>query len=143
MDRIAIWATRLFYLLSLLVDTELRLGRTEEAKDHLREMWDYAKQTKANLAFAFAYFADGLVSMSQGEWGKAIDSLHKSVAEWKKVGWVYEEAQALHQLGVAFQKKGDNRGANEPFNKALEIFTRMGAKLDVERVLARKELLKA
>ncbi len=69
--------------------------------------------------------------------------MQKSVDYREKVGWVFEKSQVMFQLGVAPQEKGGRHGANEQFSKALGTFDRMGAKLDIERVLARRELIGA
>ncbi len=130
-------------LLSLMVKVELKIGKTDLAKTHLEELWANANQNYDNFAVAYANSADAQLSASQKQWDKSVDSLRKSAKAWEELGWVYEQAETLFQLGVALQKKGDRRGATEPLNKALEIFTRLGAKPDIERVLGTKELLKA
>jgi tetratricopeptide (TPR) repeat protein len=110
---------------------------------HLGELWTYAKQTKENFAFAFALYAEGIFMMDQNEWASAANLLQRSVEMWEKTDWFYERAESLFQLGVALKRNGDDPGATAALNKALEIFSYMEAKLDIEMVLGTKGLLKA
>ncbi len=130
-------------VLSLMVKVELKLGKSDLAMAHLQELWDNANQKYDNLAAAYANGADAVLSASQREWEKAIGSLRKSIDAWEKIGWPYELGEAYYELGVVYQQKGDMRAASESLNRALELFTPLGARLEMERVLGRKELLKA
>ena len=70
-------------------------------------------------------------------------SFQQSMMTWKKLRRPYEESKTLYELGIAYQKIGDRVKSVESFNDALGKFSRVGARLDVEKVLARKELLGA
>jgi len=133
----------LFNLLSLLVQAELKLGKLEEAKMHLAELSDKANLLGEDIGYAFASEAEGILDMNQKNWEKAVGSFRNSLSAWNKLGRPYEKAKTLYELGISYQQKGDRKEASERFNEALEIFSRVGAKLDVENVLARKDLLGA
>jgi serine/threonine protein kinase/tetratricopeptide (TPR) repeat protein len=139
-----VYTMHLIMIHSLLLEVKLKEGNSEGTSSHLFEIWKLANMINEDWAFAYAHRAEGMVAADKGSKAEgAINSFQKAADLWRKIGWPYEEAKTLYELGVASQQTGDKRGASEPLNQALEIFTRLGAKWDVEKVLARKELLKA
>ncbi len=91
------------------------------------------------LAFdAAVHFADGQITLAEGDPGEASRSLKRARDEWQEVGAPYETAQARMLLGLAFRRQGDEDAATAELDAALAAFERLGAMLDAERA---KELL--
>ena len=56
----------------------------------------------------------------------------------------WDESKTLYDWGVMFierNRAGDRESAFEKFDRALEIFERIKAKKDIEKVINKKELL--
>ncbi len=138
-----IYTMHLIMIHSLLLEVKLKERKPEEAGSHLVEIWNLANLINEDWASAYARRAEGMLAANKESREGVTNSFQKAVDLWRKIGWPYEEAKTLYELGIAYQQMGDKRGASEPFNRALEIFTRLGAKWDVQKVLARKELLRA
>ncbi len=62
---------------------------------------------------------------------------------WTRLGLPYERARTLYGLGTMYQRKGVREKAVAALDEALTIFNDLGAKTDVGKVLARKDLLTA
>lgn len=87
---------------------------------------------------AIVHMARGRLQLADGDNVAATRSLRRARDEWQSVGAPYETAEARMLLGVAFRRQGDEDAAAAELESALSAFTRLGAKLDEERV---KELL--
>ena len=57
-----------FDLLSLLVQTELKLGKVNEAKMYLRELWDKSNQLGEDIGYAYAHDAQGILELNGNDW---------------------------------------------------------------------------
>ncbi|MFQ5838836.1 MAG: protein kinase [Thermoplasmata archaeon] len=137
------YVTQLVLPLSLLAELALRTEKAGRATEYLDELAEIVDGIDEEWAYAYSDRAQGLFASHQNDWDAAGELFQKSIQKWRKAGRTYELGRTLYELGVMHQQKGDREGASEPLNQALEIFTGLGAKMDIERVLARKELLKA
>jgi class 3 adenylate cyclase len=76
----------------------------------------------------------GRIQLAEGDNIEAAASLRRARDEWQQVGAPYETAVARMLLGVAFRRQGDEDAATTELEAALSTFTRLGARLDEERV---------
>lgn len=80
---------------------------------------------------------------SGGGLGVSREKLRNSIQAWEQLAWPFERARTPYELGIVYQRKGDREEAGATLDEALATFTELGAKTDIEKVLARKDLLKA
>lgn len=64
----------------------------------------------------------------------ALDYHSKSIAILKNIDAKYDIAEAYYQLGLTYQKMGELPNSEENFKEAIELFERMGAPRQVEKV---------
>lgn len=83
---------------------------------------------------ATAHLAAGRIKLSEKDWDGAAKSFRLAREEWQQVGAPYETAHARMLLGAALRRRGDEHGGVVELEGALAAFTRLGARLDEERV---------
>jgi tetratricopeptide (TPR) repeat protein len=125
------------------VDAEL--GEIEKAKDSLDETEKFAVEAGDRLLIAAVDAGKGMLFRAQKKWKESIDFFGKSLQECEALNarrWqVYflsryvlcEYAQAYLERG----QEGDREEADKLLNQALEMFQKMGAKKDIEKVEAK------
>jgi len=81
--------------------------------------------------------ARGASETHRGRTRDAIRTLGEAVTSWKEAGWPHEWAITLENLGLAHQGAGNLGDAERAFGEAVELFTRLDAHRDIERVRGR------
>jgi len=64
----------------------------------------------------------------------ALDYHSKYIAILNKIDAKYDLAEAYYQLGLTYQKMGELQNSEENFQEAIQLFERMGAPKQVEKV---------
>jgi len=115
-------------------------GRPEDARRHLShaeemlaggEDWR-GVAGRVELARAAILVAEEEPASAEGPFADASQI-------FRRLGLVWDEAEALHRWGQARRQAGDRAGAQEKLGEALEIYRRVGAgSIWVERVVADK-----
>jgi tetratricopeptide (TPR) repeat protein len=85
------------------------------------------------------------VSARRG-WGTATESFDKAIQINRQYQLPWDEAKTLHERGLMYLArggKGDRKKAHEDLDEALAVFQKVGARKDAEKVLRKKEMLKA
>ena len=116
------------------------LKTARAAAEELETLVD-AYKIGGNRAPAFdatVHMAWGAIQLAEGDNAAAARSLRHARDGWHSVGAPYETASARVALAVAFRREADEDSATTELESALSTFSRLGAKLDEERV---KELL--
>jgi len=88
---------------------------------------------------------------AQKKWEESIEQFEKSVQEFDALGArqrnMYDFADYVlceyARVYLERDQQGDREKAHNLLNQALEIFQKMGAKKDIEKILAKKKLLTA
>jgi hypothetical protein len=78
------------------------------------------------------------------DWKTATQFFEKAINVNRQYQLPWDEAKTNYEWGMMYLARGqggDPENVREKFECALEIFQRIGAKKDVEKVLAKKELL--
>jgi len=121
----------------------LRLGMTyknikyfEKAFDFYRQAIGYAKKINYHLIYAMARYGIAEIYREKGEFDKALSHHSESIDILKKIGATSDLAEAYYQLGLTYKKMGELQKSNseENFQEAIELFERMGAPRQVEKV---------
>jgi tetratricopeptide (TPR) repeat protein len=93
---------------------------------------------------ASIYMAKGMLATQKQEWKTATEFFEKAIHLNRQYQLPWDEAKTFYELGMMSLERdraGDRESAREKFDCALEIFERIGAKKDIEKVLNKKELL--
>lgn len=131
------------HLLALLAEVTLRAGQAKEAAVLRDELRDLAARLDEEWGRAYLDRVEGLLAAHDEAWDEALARLETSLARWERVGWPYERGRTLYELGTMHQRRGDGEAAGRALDRALEVFTDLDARSDVEKTLARKGLLEA
>jgi class 3 adenylate cyclase len=85
--------------------------------------------------------AQAILFTARGHWTEAEQAFDEALAIARRYGLPWDEARALHQRALMHLARGDKRDRQKAvalLDQAIAIYQRMGAKKDVELVLADK-----
>lgn len=128
-----------------LIRTYVELGETEKAGNLLESLEKFALETKDKQRVADKDALRALLFRTQKRWDESVKLFERSLKEFEDLGarrWniyvfarlvLYEYARALLER----DQNGDKEKARDLLNQALEIFQKMGAKKDIEKVEAK------
>jgi tetratricopeptide (TPR) repeat protein len=98
-----------------------------------------AREINKEWALAYLFKEEGLVAAHNKQIEKAVVSIQKSIEIFERLSWEYELAKTRYALGVIQLKRGNSLTASGLLNSALEIFSRLGAKRDIESIMSLKK----
>ncbi|MEE8159768.1 MAG: BREX system ATP-binding domain-containing protein, partial [Dehalococcoidia bacterium] len=122
-------------------------GELEEAATHLRRAQEILRNGEdwRGLA-AEVHQADGILAATEQRWPDAETAFDKAVEINRQYHLPYYEARTLLEWGEMYLYRneiGDRERGMQLLDQALPIFQRIQAKKMVEKVLARREVLRA
>jgi tetratricopeptide (TPR) repeat protein/tRNA A-37 threonylcarbamoyl transferase component Bud32 len=131
--------------------TYLELGETEKASRLIDDLHKYALEKNDKLLIAYADGVRARHLAVQKKWEESIEYFEKCLQEYEALDarhWnIYIFARyALFEYARVYlerDQKGDREKAHNLLNQALEIFQKLNAKKDIERIIAKKKLLTA
>jgi class 3 adenylate cyclase/tetratricopeptide (TPR) repeat protein len=121
--------------LSGLVETRLRSDQMASAKTALDELGVLAQEFDEAIGHGYWNTAQGLMAMHRGDRDTATAAFRRAADSWRRIGWNYNLAVSLYQLGASCHSFGMRAEGSEALRQALEMFTKMGAETDVQRTL--------
>jgi tetratricopeptide (TPR) repeat protein len=128
-----------------LVWMAIELGELEKANNLLDRVYEFASKVKDRELIAWADARKGMMFRAQKKWEDSIQHFEKSIRELEALGerqhnvyfftraFLYEYARVYLERN----QEGDREKAHNLLNQALEMFQKMGAKKDIEKVEAR------
>jgi len=134
-----------------LISAYIELGEIDMAYNQIDILRKLALEMADEELTATTNTLKATVLRAQKRWDESIKLFEKSLQEWEALDareWnSYELARhVLFEYARAYlerDQEGDREKAHSLLNQALEIFQRIGAKKDIERVIAKKKLLTA
>jgi tetratricopeptide (TPR) repeat protein len=122
----------LFHLTSIYA----KEGRLDEA----RKMSEWAKRIaealKGDACFAMASQAEAALLLASGDQKATEEAYLKSLGLWEKAGWPYYYAKTLVAYSDALAQKNPEE-SRKRLEQAAEIFSKLGAKRDLEKAEAK------
>jgi tetratricopeptide (TPR) repeat protein len=133
------------WVLPVICELYLKMGQVEKAAGYVDRGFELLKpdQNWYGLS-APIYMAKGMLATKKQDWKTATEFLEKAIHQNRQYQLPWDEAKSFYKLGMMAMgrdREGDRETAHEKFDCALEIFERIEAKKDVEKVLSKKDLL--
>ena len=108
--------------------------------DEARKMSEWAKllaeTLKGDASFAMASQAEAALLLASGDGKGAEEAYMKSLDLWEKAGWPYYHGEALVAYSEALAQNNPEE-SRKRLMQAIEIFRKLGAKLDLEKAEAK------
>jgi KaiC/GvpD/RAD55 family RecA-like ATPase len=122
----------------------VELGEINKARGLLDEMHKFAHEKQDKLLIANEDAARAFLLRVEKKWNESVELFEKSVQEYEALHarqWnVYGLAKYLYEYARVYLERdepGDREKANKLLNQALELFQKMDAKKDIERLEAK------
>jgi tetratricopeptide (TPR) repeat protein/tRNA A-37 threonylcarbamoyl transferase component Bud32 len=136
---------------TLLIRTYIGLGEVEKAKNLIDNVDKFALEIKDSELIAYTDVLRGLLFSVQKKWEESIKYFETGLQEYEDMNsrrWnVYFFAKMVlcEYAGVHLERnqEGDREKAHNLLNQAMEMFQKIGAKKDIEKIIAKKKLLTA
>jgi len=131
--------------------TSIELGELEKANNLLDKLYEFASKVKDRELIAWADARKGMMLRAQKKWEDSIQHFEKSIQELEALGarrynvYVFARMFLCEYARVYLERnqEGDREKAHNLLNQALEIFQKMDAKKEIEKIIAQKKLLTA
>ncbi|MBI3029848.1 MAG: hypothetical protein HYY64_10085 [Candidatus Rokubacteria bacterium] len=135
------------WVLPVLAELYLKMGQADKAAEYMARGFELLQPDQSWYGLpAPMYLAKGMLASAGKKWDEAEKSFEKAVEINRRYQLPWDEAKTLYEWGLmhlARGKPGDREQAQAKLGSALEIFRRVEAKKDVEKVLAATETLRA
>jgi tetratricopeptide (TPR) repeat protein len=122
------------YKLFRLGETYKNLGDNELAFEEYKKSIDYAEEIGFVQLKGIAMFGLADLYRNLERFEEAVSHHIQSIELLDKVGAKPDLAEAHYRLGLTYQLMGESRKGKESFEEAIQLFTRMEAPKQVERV---------
>ena len=121
-------------LLSACVEILLAVDDADGAREAWRELTGIAADYESAMLDAMASYADGALSLAEGDAGAALVALRRAWRIWDDVEAPYEAARARVLIGLACHALGDEDSASLELESARLAFVELGAATDLARL---------
>jgi tetratricopeptide (TPR) repeat protein/KaiC/GvpD/RAD55 family RecA-like ATPase len=129
------------YVLPELSRLYLKKGTLEKAVQLIEKIYEYISKTRSRLVAPHAEMLKAMLLREQKNWEKSIQHFEKSLQGYKSMDaqkWYVEPfADLLWEYGSTYLKRnegGDEERAFALLNGALDIYQKIGAKRDIEKI---------
>jgi class 3 adenylate cyclase/tetratricopeptide (TPR) repeat protein len=131
------------WTLPLLCDVSLARGDLDKAAAHVEaDVELLAPDRNWHGLAGLLHVARGRLAAARRGWDDAIGHFEAAIVIDRESGLPWDEARALHDLARARRRRaraGDREQAEREVRQALEIFGRIGARTEVEKVVEARE----
>jgi len=129
--------------------TYIELGEIEKAKNLIDTLQKFALEAKDKELIAGAYAQRAMLFRAQKKWAESIEHFEKSLQEFEALNarrwYLYWFAKMVlceyARVYLERDQEGDRQKAHNLLNQALEIFQKLDAKKDIEKIIAKKKIL--
>ena len=114
-------------------------------------MQEFAFKENSKELIAYAHALKATMLRATKKWEESIEQFEESVQEFDALSarkWnMYDFADYVlceyARVYLERDQEGDREKAHNLLNQALEIFQKLGAKKDIEKIIAKKKILSA
>jgi len=129
----------------------IELGEIDKARTLLDDLHKFAHEKQDKQLITDEDATRAMLLRAEKKWNESIELFEKSLQEYEALRarqWnVYWLAKyILYEYARVYLERdqpGDREKADKLLNQALEIYQKMGAKKDIEKIIAKKKLLTA
>jgi tetratricopeptide (TPR) repeat protein len=129
----------------------VELGEIEKASNLVGIVHKFALEVKDRMLIAMAEALNGMVLRAQKRWEESVEHFEKSLREAEALDMRHRNVYFLAKMFLSEyarvylerNQEGDREKAYNLLNQALEIFEKMGARKEIENIIAKKKLLTA
>jgi tetratricopeptide (TPR) repeat protein len=128
----------------------IELGETEKATNLIDSLQKSALGVEDKDLYATVDAMRAMLLRAQKRFKESIDQFEKALQEFEALDtrrWnIYWFAKFVYEYARAYlerDQEDDREKAHNLLNQALELFQKLGAKKDIERIIAKKKLLTA
>ncbi|MGD0029463.1 MAG: tetratricopeptide repeat protein [Candidatus Bathyarchaeia archaeon] len=127
-----------------VVNEYIVLGEFGKAHNLIEELRKYALEREDRDLIAYADVLTATLFRAQKKWDESIKHFEKGLQEWEALGqrqwnmypFAYMVLNEYARVYIERDQEGDREKARDLLNQALEIYTKMGAKKEIERIEA-------
>jgi predicted ATPase/KaiC/GvpD/RAD55 family RecA-like ATPase len=128
-----------------LIGSFIELREIDKAIKPLDDLHEYALEVKDKSLISIVYSLQARLFRAQKRWEESIEHFDKTLKEWEALKYRQRDAYTFARFGLyeyaqvylERDQKGDREKAHDLLSQALEIFQKMGAKKDIEKVEAK------
>jgi len=135
------------WVLPVLAELYLKTGQPEKAAEYVDRGFELMKPGQNWYGLpAPMHLAKSMLAALRKDWGMAAESFDRAIQINRQYQLPWDEAKTIYERGLMYLARGgqgDRDKAHEDLDEALAVFQKVGAKKDVEKVLRKKEMLKA
>jgi tetratricopeptide (TPR) repeat protein/KaiC/GvpD/RAD55 family RecA-like ATPase len=133
------------YYSQFLIRASVELGEIEKAQNLLEVLRKFALETEDKSFNANEMALRAMLLRAQKKYGESIELFEKTLREWESIkantwnAYFFARLVLCEYARVYLERNqpGDKEKAGSLLNQALEMFQKMGAKKDIEKVEAR------
>lgn len=123
----------------------VELGEFEKVADSIDGLYKFYQEHEANFMLAMLDALRGGLFRAQHEWEASVKYFERSLQEWELINarqwYMYWFVKAFlcqyARMYLERDQQGDREKARDLLNQALEIFQKLGAKIDIEETKAK------
>ncbi len=125
-----------YIMCGLLYQTEalIRLGEMEGAQASSREAGEISGRERGDAVTGFAKAIEGKILLAQKRFAEAQAAYERAAESLRGGIFPFATAKTLQELGEVCMKNNDEAKASKAFQEANEMYSRMGAKVYLERM---------
>ena len=135
------------WVLPVLAELYIKIGQPGKAAEYVDRGFELMKPGQNWYGLpAPMYLARGMLATARKDWDTATESFDRAIQINRQYQLPWDEARTLYERGLMYLArggKGDRDKAHEDLDEALAVFQKVGARKDVEKVLRKKEMLRA
>jgi len=134
-----------------VIAATLELGEIEKAKNLIDNLDKFALEVEDKSLIAFAHMLKAALLRTQKKWGESIEHFEEALKEFEALNYNQRDIYFFAKLVLCEyarvylerDQEGDREKAHNLLNQALEIFQKLDAKKEIEKIIAKKKLLTA
>jgi tetratricopeptide (TPR) repeat protein len=115
-------------------EAHLAVGNLDRAEEVVAEAMGRFRARGDRLLQTELLRVQGMLLARRERWDEAAAALLEAVTLAHRLPYPYHEARSLYELGIVFTRRREPEEASRRFTEALEIFRRLGASKDSQRV---------
>jgi tetratricopeptide (TPR) repeat protein len=133
------------WVLPILAEMCLKAGQNSQAAEHVKRGFELLEPSRNWYGLpAPVWLVHGMLATARGRWEEAEQAFEQAIALNRQYRLPYDEAKSLGEYGLMCLNrdgKADRALARAKLEASRKLFEAVGAQRDVERILARKEVL--